>query len=170
MLRQNAFGEWESDIPWIQDNIVSPFQSFFGKSSQGSEPQYDENSIYFKPGDKNIKELADKLGIGVMTDATKEYLLNYMLNEQSSEAAWNRSVFAAKNQYQWLTEDLQKAGLNPFLALSGLNAAQASSSGQGVGSGMITSRKNNELTNQTNMMRALMTAIASIIGIALFKK
>lgn len=54
--------------------------------------------------------------------------------------------------------------------MSGLNAAQATSSGQGVSGGLVTSRANNKATNDANIMKALLTALASIVGIALFKK
>lgn len=124
------------------------------------------DSIVQSSSDDAISKLAEQLGIK-LNDESKDYLYNYFFNEQSRKNAWNDSVFAAKNQYQWLVDDLKKAGLNPFLAMSGMNAAGASSSGQGVSGGSIVSRKNNQATNQKDMLKAILTGLVSIIGIAI---
>ena len=111
-----------------------------------------------------VNDLAKSLGME-LNDQTRDYLYQYILNEKASKNAWDRSVFAAQNQYQWLVKDLQKAGLNPFLALSGMNAASAQSSGGSVTGGLITSKENNRATNQKDMMKAILTGLVSIIGI-----
>lgn len=138
------------------------------KTPEQEQRQQYQQSVSDANGE-SILEWAKQLGIEV-NDQTKDYLIQSYLVEQARKNEFADNVYAAQHQYQWLRDDLQKAGLNPFLALSGLNSSMAQSSSSGVSGGNIISGKNNAATNSTNLLRSVLTGILSIIGIALFKK
>lgn len=113
-----------------------------------------------------LAKMANDYGIP-FNQTTSDYLMEHYLNEKSAENAWNRSVFSAQHQNQWLVDDLKKAGLNPFLAMSGMNAAAPTSSAGSVSGGSITSRANIKATNENDLIKALISSIGSILGLGL---
>lgn len=146
-------------------NPFKDWQNLFSGNITQSADETDSIVARNSPIDQKARELGVTLN-----SENLDYFLSYILNEQASENAWNRSVFSAQNQYQWLVDDLKKAGLSPWLAVSGLNSASAQSSGQSVGSGSIVSSKNNQKTNNTQLLESLIRVIGTIVGIAIFKK
>lgn len=107
-----------------------------------------------------ISKLAQELNIK-LDDQTKDYLTQYYFNEKSNQNAWDRTMSFEKDKYSILVQGLQKAGLNPFLALSGLGSGSASSSAGSVQGGLYTSRRN----QQTQSNTSLTTSILGILGI-----
>lgn len=85
-----------------------------------------------------IEKLASELGIK-LNDASKDYLVQYMLNDKLSQNAFNRELESRKTAYQDTVKDLQAAGVNPFLAFQGLSGAVNNSAG-GVSGGNYVNR------------------------------
>lgn len=131
------------------------------KGNTGSEP------IVTDSGDDAISKLAQELNIK-LDDTTKDYLVQYMLQEQSEQNSFQRSLDAEAEKYQRTVKDLQKAGLNPFLALQSLSGSTPSSSGQSISGGLYTSKKNVDKQNSKDlsatMMRMLAIVAAAFIG------
>lgn len=118
-------------------------------------------------GDDAVSQLANDLNVK-LDSSSKDYLLQYWLNEQSSQNAFNRELQASSSQYQRTVEDLKKAGLNPYLAFDSLRGSNPSSSAGNVSGGMYTQRENSKRENTVNTAKGIMTVIgiiaAAIIG------
>ena len=120
------------------------------------------SSMVNDSGDFNMHKLESILNSS-LDDSTKDYLVQWMLGEKSNQIAWDRQMDASNTQYQRAVADLQKAGLNPFLALQSLGGSTPSSSGQSVSGGLMTSKSNNQRDYQANVMKvlALLALVAS---------
>lgn len=110
-----------------------------------------------------ISKMADVLNVK-LDSSTKDYLMQYYLNEQSNKNAWNRQLDASNTQYQRAVADLRKAGINPFLAIQSLSGSTPSSSGQSVQGGLITSKQNQQSQNASNIARGIITVLGIIAG------
>lgn len=119
------------------------------------------SSMVNDSGDINTNDINSILD-SQLDDSTKDYLVQWALGEKSNINAWNREMEASNTQYQRAVADLQKAGLNPFLALQSLNGSTPSSSGQSVTGGLRTSKANNDRDYKANVMKVL-----SLIAIAM---
>lgn len=109
---------------------------------------------------EEMEKLAKELGIKLSPE-TLDYLYSYMINEKSAENAYKRSLEASSTQYQRAVADLQKAGLNPFLALQSLSGSAPSSPSASVSGGYITQRYSSDKQSQTSYG----TKYAQVIGI-----
>lgn len=110
-----------------------------------------------------ISKMANDLNVK-LDSSTKDYLMQYYLNEQSNKNAWNRQLDASNTQYQRAVADLRKAGINPFLAIQSLSGFTPSSSGQSVQGGLITSKQNQQSQNASNIARGIITVLGIIAG------
>lgn len=80
-------------------------------------------------GDLGLGALGDLIGTGI-SGAAQSYLLK-------KQYEYNKELY--QNRYQWTTQDLRKAGLNPILAAGGLSGSAASVGLAGVNSGSVNS-------------------------------
>lgn len=113
----------------------------------------------------------------------QQYLANLLLQEQSqkyntTEAEKNRKFqeLMSNTQYQRATEDLRKAGLNPWLVMQNLTAStpsgsQATSSGASISRGLTNEEKNALLAqsnaSNANAAKTIIGAIGTIVMLAL---
>lgn len=134
-----------------------PGQNLSGSTSY-QEAQF---SMVKDSGDDAISKLANDLNLK-LDDTTKDYLVQYALNEESNKKAWQRQMDASNNQYQRAVADLRKAGLNPFLALQSLQGSVPSSSGQSVQGGLYTSRRNQATQNAKDSVGKVLGVLATI--------
>lgn len=134
-----------------------PGQNLSGSTSY-QEAQF---SMVKDSGDDAISKLANDLNLK-LDDTTKDYLVQYALNEESNKKAWQRQMDASNTQYQRAVEDLRKAGLNPFLALQSLQGSVPSSSGQSVQGGLYTSRRNQATQNAKDSIGKVLGVLATI--------
>lgn len=134
-----------------------PGQNLSGSTSY-QEAQF---SMVKDSGDDAISKLANDLNLK-LDDTTKDYLVQYALNEESNKKAWQRQMDASNTQYQRAVEDLRKAGLNPFLALQSLQGSVPSSSGQSVQGGLYTSRRNQATQNAKDSVGKVLGVLATI--------
>lgn len=154
-------GEQASDIE--QANLTP--------GSSAAEQLIDENA---NPGFHNAFDNIDFNNPDSMIGAAKdlyskypdiaEVLLNAGLSEKSNIASYNRSLEASNTTYQRLVKDLQAAGLNPFLAISGMSGSQASSGSTSYGLGSITDLVNTNKTNKKGIATAGIAALALILA------
>lgn len=114
-------------------------------------------------GTDAIQSLANDLDMK-LDNSTKDYLTQYYLDEKSNENAWKRQMDASNSQYQRAVEDLRKAGLNPFLAISSLSGSSSpSSSGNSVTGGLYTSKENNQRSATMTALGVLAIIAAAVI-------
>lgn len=115
----------------------------------------------------SIQNLANELNIK-LNDETKDYLYQYYLQRKNDEWAFQKQSEYDSMRYQRAVEDMKKAGLNPFLAMSSLSAANSSIDSGSISSGFITSRKNSQLETAGNVGRGVLAMLgiiaAAVIG------
>lgn len=80
-------------------------------------------------GDLGLGALGDLIGTGISSAAQSQLL--------KKQFEYNKELY--QNRYQWTTQDLRKAGLNPILAAGGLSGSAASVGLAGVNSGSVNS-------------------------------
>lgn len=80
-------------------------------------------------GDIGLGALGDLIGTGI-SGAAQSHLMQ-------KQYEYNKELY--QNRYQWTTQDLRKAGLNPILAAGGLSGGAASVGLSGVNSGSVNS-------------------------------
>lgn len=116
-----------------------------------------------------IRKLAHDLGLKLDAQ-TKDYLVQYYLQEKGSENAMARSREFNQNQYSDMVAGLRKAGLNPFLAISGLNGANMMQ-GQSTQSGLYTqaaaSRRQTSANTTASILSTVLMGIALVIAHAI---
>lgn len=118
------------------------------------------NPIVFDSGSDQIAKLAKEYGVR-LDSTTKDYLTQYYLNEKASENSFLRELGASNTQYQRAVKDLQKAGINPYVAFDALRGSGASSSSGSVSGGLYTSKGNQKMQSATQGI----SSILSILGI-----
>ena len=129
----------------------------------GEEQFSGADTIVRDSNQSEIEKLASKWNIE-LNPATKDYLYQYFLNEQSSQNAFNRELEASSTQYQRAVEDMKKAGLNPFLAFDSLRSGSASSSAGSSSGGSFISIANSKRENAGNVAKGIMSMLAIIAG------
>ena len=111
--------------------------------------------------DDAIDKLANEWNLK-LDDQTKDYLMQYYLNEKSAENAYGRSREYNKSYYSDLVEGLKKAGINPFLALSSLSGTNLSNGAGSVSGGLYTQRQNAKKENAANVSKSIMSVLAIV--------
>lgn len=129
----------------------------------GEEQFSGADTIVRDSNQSEIEKLASKWNIE-LNPATKDYLYQYFLNEQSSQNAFNRELDASSTQYQRAVEDMKKAGLNPFLAFDSLRGGSVSSSAGSSSGGSFSSVANSKRENAGNVAKGIMSMLAIIAG------
>lgn len=107
-----------------------------------------------------IQKLANDLNIK-LNNETKDYLYQYYLQSQRDQWAWDKSFYADNTRYQRAVKDLQKAGLNPFLAIQSLSGSGTNASAGTISGGSITSALNSKRQQETSFG----TSFLAILGI-----
>lgn len=151
--------------PWADVDMNSPQQVIEARAKQENV----DYKLFNDSGDSAIYDLARQLNLRI-DPQTKDYLTQYYLQEKGSENAMARSREFNREQYSDMVEGLRKAGLNPMLALQGLNGANMMQ-GQSTQSGLYTQARNSQ--NQTNanlagsIIGTILMAIAIVIAHAI---
>lgn len=138
--------------------------AFNGQYPQASLPINSAVSVDNVLND-NTAGLASKVsGIldSKLSNATKDYLVEYYLNEQSAINAHQRSMNASSTQYQRAVADLRKAGINPFLALQSLGGSLPTSQAGSTSGGYYSERENAKRKNAVDIGGKIGTVIAII--------
>ena len=112
-----------------------------------------------------ITSLAKELNVK-LDDQTKDYLMQYYLDEKKAANTQLRQSQAEKDYYPNLVEGLQKAGINPMLALGGLSGGGTGASSGSTTGGLYTSRQNAKGNNETTMDNRFL-AVLGMIAVAL---
>ena len=92
-------------------------------------------------GQDAITQLSKELNVK-LDDQTKDYLMQYYLDEKKAANTQLRQSKAERDYYPNLVAGLQKAGINPMLALSGLSGGGTGASSGSTSGGLYTSRAN----------------------------
>lgn len=122
--------------------------------------------------DRVIQQWAHDRGYALNSE-TMDYIYNQFFTEKNNESAWQRTMDADNTKYQRAVKDMQAAGLNPFLLMSGGASGAGTSSPGSVGSGSISSLKGASKQSSTNQLSAIiqsLTSIASTIALGLLLK
>lgn len=143
-VKDSKTGDVYTPEDW-DDRFTSPGSGLLVKDSQADA----------------IQKLAKDLNLK-LTDDTKDYLYQYYLQRQNDEWAFAKQNQYDSTRYQRTVADLQKAGLNPFLALQSLSPSSSNVSSGSITSGSITSRRNTDKQSTTDMGRGIMTVIGII--------
>lgn len=138
--------------------------SGLNNQDNGDDLFNDGSNLGSSPAEGEIQKLAQELGLK-LNASTKDYLLQYYFNEKSRQNAFADSMHASNTQYQRAVEDLKKAGLNPFLVLSGLNATAPTSSSNGVSGGAFVQQMKNQ-KDQENKVLSILAMVA--LGVLAF--
>lgn len=119
--------------------------------------------------DDLLTRTANDLGLR-LDEGTKDAIVQYILSEKGAENAQARSLEFNREQYSALVEGLKRAGLNPFLAIQGLNGANMMS-GQSQSSGkyaeLQVAKTQRETQAKTSILSAALMAIALVVAHAL---
>lgn len=114
-----------------------------------------------------IENLAKDLDLR-LDEQTKDYLMQYYLDEKKAQNTQLRQSQAERDYYPNLIAGLQKAGLNPMLALSGLSGGGTGASSGSTTGGLFTSSANSKRQAAANtgskMLQVLSMIAMAIIG------
>ena len=99
-----------------------------------------------------------------LSSETKDYLVEHWLNERSAQKSFDRELEASSTQYQRAVQDLQAAGLNPFLAIQGLSGSSASSSPSTVSGGHYTAAANSLRSANASVASKALTSVLSALA------
>lgn len=92
-----------------------------------------------------------------------EKLFDYLVNQQNVTDARAYDQYVRSHNYQWMSEDLRKAGLNPYLALNSLGGSSgANIQAQGGTYGASSAKNSKDLGNN----RILALLLASLLGVS----
>lgn len=130
---------------------------------------YSGSSIVQDSGQDEITKLANDLNLR-LDDSTKDLLIQYYLQEKGSENAMGRSREFNQNQYSDMIAGLRKAGLNPFLAVQGLQGAnmmQGQSSQIGTNTQQKIASQNRGASTAASVIGSILMAIAIVVAAAL---
>lgn len=152
----------------VHSGDVISYDKETGQSSLIGGPQYDSISSMIDDNSSLEVNKVYNLLNSKLDQSSKDYLLQYYLNERSNKTAWDRQMEASNSQYQRTVADLRKAGINPFLALQSLQGSVPSSTGASVQGGLFTSRRNQQTQNTKDVAGRIMAVLgviaAAVIG------
>lgn len=97
-----------------------------------------------------------------LSPETRDILYNQFFNERDTRSAWERTMSADNTKYQRAVEDMKKAGLNPFLLMSGGASSAGTSSPGSVGSGSISAVKASNNSRSAQNLSSILQIIGSI--------
>lgn len=93
-----------------------------------------------------------------------DYLTNYRLSQDSVNDARAWTAQREDTQYQRMVEDLRRAGINPYFALTGGSPVSSSSQGVNYQGSYNTSARNNYRTNSQSNINNIRNFNAKMIG------
>lgn len=82
--------------------------------------------------------------------SSMDYLISYLLSEQSAQTAREWTAKREDTQYQRFVQDATKAGINPYFALTGGSPVSSSTQGVNYQGSTYTSASNNQRTTRTS--------------------
>lgn len=145
----------------------------YGKAGElWQQFQNDKNSVDSMIEDNTVsyqKKVANILN-SRLDASTKSALMEFVLNEESAERANQRSLENVENYYPNLVKGLQKAGLNPFLALQSLGGSAPSSSSGGISAAQYANEANARRNNAVSIGSILAIIAAAVVRSFAFKK
>lgn len=145
----------------------SPEQLGFESDGQGGFHFEDPSPVSNNPVSQPSNSLDYLWDLAQKDPAYMELYLQLLAEREntSNAQAWYEKM--SGSQYQRSVEDLKKAGLNPWLALQGLNGAGSGSvQPAGTWSNSAYSNKTNRDRSNFQNAQTIFQAIASFIGIA----
>lgn len=95
--------------------------------------------------------------------AWREKLWNYYATKDSEKTAREWTAQREDSSYQRLMDDLQKAGISPYI-LSGASPMASASTGKSYSGSEVTSRANNKASNERQALYAQMASMGIVLS------
>lgn len=134
----------------LVNTVVSPYMQSQGYSEQdisnawGAYKSGDYSSFSLSNGSSDVGTLDWLRRMAKNDPEYAEKLFDYMVDQANVGSARDYDKLVRQNSYQWMFEDLKKAGLNPYLALNSLggsSGANIQAQGNTYGAAKATSSK-----------------------------
>lgn len=131
--------------------------------SQVAVPGTIESSAASQGNNENIIDLLKKRADDGDA-ASLDYLISYLLSEQSLASAREWTAKREDSQYQRMVRDLKASGINPYFALTGGSPVSSSTQGVNYQGSSYTSASNNKRTTSTSQGNNIRNNIFDLFG------